>query len=199
MLTHPTLDQLRALKLDGMAQALSRPRWRPLRAAIPHAGQGRSACIGRLGTRSPLSRSAARSDGNRRGSPRPRFHPHHQPTARGNLAWSYRRAHSRGCDIGPHCPQRLPARTRRSVATQPATPTAADGKTVEGSQEMTRRSVIPAAPVGQQGPARAAASAVGTPQRARVPPVTARLTPSVNPEMHQPYPTGGHHTGRNRS
>jgi DNA replication protein DnaC len=39
-----------------------------------------------VGTRSPLSQSAARSDGNRRGSPRPRFHPHHQPTAPGNLA-----------------------------------------------------------------------------------------------------------------
>jgi hypothetical protein len=37
---------------------------------------------------------------------------------------------------------------------------------------MRRRPVIPAAPVGQQGPpARAAASAVDTPHRARVPPV----------------------------
>ena len=59
------------------------PRRRPLRAAVPHAHQGRSADPRRLGTGSPHRQPAARSDGDRRGSPRPRLHADHQPTPRG--------------------------------------------------------------------------------------------------------------------
>ena len=64
----------------------SRPRRRPLRAAVPDAGQGRSPRARRLGTRPPLGQPAARPHGDRRGSPWPRLHPDHQPTPRGNLA-----------------------------------------------------------------------------------------------------------------
>ena len=60
----------------------SRPRRRPLRAAVPDAGQGRSPRPRRLGTRSPLRQPAARSHGDRRGSPRPRLHADHQPASR---------------------------------------------------------------------------------------------------------------------
>ena len=51
-----------------------------------NAGQGRSPRARRLGTRPPLSQPTARSHGDRRGSPWPRLHPHHQPTSCGNLA-----------------------------------------------------------------------------------------------------------------
>src|ERR1700751_4384950 len=81
--------------------------------------------------------------------------------------------------MGSHWPQPLRARTRRPLDAQDQTrrsKRAAAGATrdcsrwqsLEGSQEMTRSSVIPAAPVGQQGPpARAAASAAGALRSAR--------------------------------
>ena len=64
----------------------SRPRRRPLRAAVPHAGQGRSPRPRRLGTGSPLSQPAPRSDGDRRGSSWPRLIADHQPTPPCHLA-----------------------------------------------------------------------------------------------------------------
>ena len=59
----------RALRARAAPVRRSRtgPRRRPLRAAVPHADQGRSADPRRLGSRSALRQPAARSDGDRRG------------------------------------------------------------------------------------------------------------------------------------
>ncbi len=78
----------RALRARAAPVRRSRSRsWgRPLRAAVPDAGQGRSPGPRRLGTRPPLGQPTARSHGDHRGPPRPRLHSHHQPTSCGNLA-----------------------------------------------------------------------------------------------------------------
>ena len=149
-------------------------RW-PLRQAVPHAGEGRSADPRRLGPRSPHRQPAARPDGDRRGPLWPGLDAHHQSAADRHVARRHRRADLRRRHPRSHRAQRLSARARRAIDTQgPGGRGGCCGaagrrhdkqhkrdaiEASEGSQEMTVALRITPAPVGQQAPpTRAAAS-----------------------------------------
>jgi IstB-like ATP binding protein len=154
MLTHPTLDQLRALKLDGMAQAFVELETQEEVGNLAHAEW-----LALLLDREAANRNTRRFQTRLRAA---RLRHSQAAMARG-----YWRTHSRRRDLGS-CPQRLPARTRRPVWRR-LQPMASRPREQRNEAQLQP----PGRPRGSTGTSRArrCVSREGTPQRARVAPV----------------------------